>query len=84
MSIVVPDAGKIEWLKRALYSNAGSENLSLRLFKNNITPADSDVAGTYTVADFTGLGVEDLYIAEACATRLSLGPGLGRAEAGPV
>lgn len=33
--------------------------------------------GGITVADFTGLGVEDLYIAEACATRLSLGPGLG-------
>lgn len=52
--IVVPDAAKIEWMKRMLYANAGSENLSLRLFKNNITPADSDVAGTYTVADFTG------------------------------
>jgi len=31
-----------------------------------------------TVADFTGLGVEDLFIAEACAARLSLG------QAGPV
>jgi ornithine cyclodeaminase/alanine dehydrogenase-like protein (mu-crystallin family) len=26
--------------------------------------------GGVTVADFTGLGVEDLYIAEACAARL--------------
>ena len=25
-----------------------------------------------TVADFTGLGAEDLYIAEACAERLAL------------
>ncbi len=29
--------------------------------------------GGITVADFTGLGVEDLYIAETCAARLGLG-----------
>jgi ornithine cyclodeaminase len=33
-------------------------------------PSAYDRAGV-TVADFTGLGVEDLYIAEACAARLS-------------
>lgn len=54
MAIVIPDAAKIEWMKRLLYANAGSENLSLRLFKTNVTPADSDTAGSYTVADFTG------------------------------
>jgi hypothetical protein len=30
------------------------ENLVLRLFKNNITPADGDDEGDYTEADFTG------------------------------
>lgn len=68
MSIVIPDAGKIEWLKRALYANAGSENLSLRLFQNNITPADSDVAGTYTVATFTGYSNQALTSSQAAGT----------------
>ncbi len=54
MAIVIPDAAKIPWMKRMLYDNAGSENISLRLFKTNVTPADSDTAGSYTVADFTG------------------------------
>jgi hypothetical protein len=30
------------------------EGLSLRLFQNNITPADDDVTGDYTVATFSG------------------------------
>lgn len=68
MSIVIPDAAKVEWLKRALYGNAGSENLSLRLFKNNITPADSDVAGTYTVADFTGYSNVTLTSSQSAGT----------------
>lgn len=54
MSIVLPDAAKIEWAKRSLYGNASAENISQRLFKSNTTPADSDVTATYTVADFTG------------------------------
>lgn len=29
-------------------------DLSLRLFKNNVTPGETDTAATYTVADFTG------------------------------
>jgi len=52
--LIVPDAAEIEFAKRALYGDAGAEDLSLRLYKTNVTPAESDVAGTYTVADFTG------------------------------
>lgn len=66
--ITIPDAAKIEWMKRLLYANAGSENLSLRLFKNNITPADTDVAGTYTVADFTGYSNVTLTSSQAAGT----------------
>ena len=33
---------------------AGMENWSLKLFKSNTTPAESDTAGTYTEANFTG------------------------------
>lgn len=54
MAILVPDVGEVELLKRLLYANSGSENGSLRLFKNNVTPAESDTASTFTVADFTG------------------------------
>ena len=38
------------------------------------SPSPYDRAGT-TIADFTGLGAEDLFIAEACAAGLGLGEG---------
>ncbi len=68
MAIVIPDAAEVEWLKRALYANAGSENLSLRLFSNNVTPAESDVAGTYTEATFTGYAAKTLTSSQSGAT----------------
>lgn len=43
-SLLALDALKTAWLMGA----------SLRLFKNNITPGDADVAATYTEANFTG------------------------------
>ena len=36
------------------WSLAGMENWTLKCFQNNHTPAESDVAGTYTEATFTG------------------------------
>lgn len=54
MSAMVVNEGKIVWLARGLYSNAASEDLVLKLFKNNVTPGETDTAATYTVADFTG------------------------------
>jgi len=54
MTMVTPGEGKVEWMKRMLYANAGSENLTLKLFKNNVTPAVTDTASTYTEATFTG------------------------------
>ncbi len=36
-----------------LYGNASSENGTLKLYKTNVTPAETDTAGSYTVADFT-------------------------------
>lgn len=54
MAIVIADVAKIEWLKRALYGNASAENITQKLFKSATTPADSDVAATFTPADFTG------------------------------
>ncbi len=37
-------------------NRASPQDLVLKLFKNNVTPAESDTAATYTEADFTGYG----------------------------
>ena len=60
MALLVPDVGEVELLKRLLYSNAGSENLTLKLYSNNVTPAESDTATTYTEATFTGYAAKTL------------------------
>lgn len=53
MALNVPDVGENIALE-ALVNKTAPQNLVLRLYKNNITPADSDTAGTYTEAVFTG------------------------------
>lgn len=53
MALVVPNTGEVIALE-ALVNKTAPQDLSLRLFKNNVTPAETDVAGDYTVADFTG------------------------------
>jgi hypothetical protein len=53
MPLNVPDVGENVILE-AIVNKTAPQNLVLRLFKNNITPADSDTAGTYTEAAFTG------------------------------
>ncbi len=53
MALNFPDVG--ENLVLAMITNkTAAENLVLRLYKNNITPSDTDVAGTYTEATFPG------------------------------
>jgi hypothetical protein len=39
---------------KAILNHTAPENLVLKLYKSNTTPAESDTAGTYTEADFTG------------------------------
>jgi hypothetical protein len=51
-TLVVPDVGEVLALKRLTYQNVA--NLTLKLFKTNVAPAESDTNATYTVADFTG------------------------------
>jgi hypothetical protein len=53
MALNVPDVGENIALE-ALVNKTAPQNLVLRLYKNNITPADSDTAGTYTEATFPG------------------------------
>jgi len=54
MAIVIQNGAESNALQ--LYTNkiATGQDLSLRLFQNNITPAEGDVVGGYTIATFTG------------------------------
>lgn len=49
MALVVPDVGERELLDDML----NARDRTLKLFKTDVTPAESDVAGSYTEADFT-------------------------------
>ena len=53
MALLVTNEGEVIALKALLNHTAG-QNLVLKLFKSNTTPAEADTAGTYTEADFTG------------------------------
>ena len=53
MPLNVPDVGENKILEM-LVNKTAPENLVLKLFKNNITPADTDTAATYTEAVFPG------------------------------
>lgn len=53
MTLLVPNIGE-DLALQYLVNKASPQNLVLRLFKSNTTPAEADTAGTYTEADFTG------------------------------
>ena len=53
MPLNFPDVGENLALEM-IVNRTAPQNLSLRLFINNITPSDTDTAGTYTVATFPG------------------------------
>lgn len=53
MALNVPDVGENKMVEMVVNKTA-PENPVLRLYSNNITPADSDTAGTYTEATFAG------------------------------
>jgi hypothetical protein len=57
--LVVPNVGEQIALE-ALVNKVAPQNLRYRLFTNNITPAETDVAGTYTEATFTGYAGQTL------------------------
>lgn len=67
-NVVIPLEGAIEILKRILYGNAGAENLSLRLFKNNFTPGLTSTGADFTVATFTGYANITLTSSQAAGT----------------
>lgn len=53
MAIVVPNDGEAIVLNYLTNKDA-PEDLDLRLFKSNTTPAETDAIGTYTEATFSG------------------------------
>jgi len=53
MALVVPDVGE-NLILEMIVNKTAAQNLSLRLFKSNTTPSDTDTAGTYTESTFGG------------------------------
>lgn len=53
MTMNVPDVGE-NLVLEMMVNKTAAQNLVLRLFQNNITPSDTDTAGTYTEATFPG------------------------------
>lgn len=53
MALLVPNTGEVIALE-ALVNKTAPQNLVLRLYESNTTPAEGDTAGTYTEATFTG------------------------------
>ena len=55
MPLLVPIVGENVILENIVNKTA-PQNLVLRLFQNNITPADTDTAATYTESTYPGCG----------------------------
>lgn len=53
MTLLVPDDGEVVALEY-LVNKDSPENLDMRLFSSNTTPAEADTVVTYTEATFTG------------------------------
>jgi hypothetical protein len=53
VTLLLPDVGEGLWLQYVV-NKATPQDLRLRLFQSNTTPAETDVAGTYTESSFTG------------------------------
>lgn len=57
MSLVFPDVAEVDFLTDLL---SNGENFSLKLFQNDVTPAEGDTAATYTEANFTNYSAKTL------------------------
>jgi hypothetical protein len=59
MALLVPNAGEGLMLEHIVGKTA-VEALTLKLYKNNYTPVEASVAGSFTEADFTGYSAASL------------------------
>jgi hypothetical protein len=53
MALLVPDVGE-NLVLEMIVNKTAAQNLVLKLFQSNTTPAEGDTAGTYTEATFSG------------------------------
>lgn len=67
MSLVLPNQGETIALE-ALVAKTAGQNLILKLYKNDITPGETDTESTYTEANFTGYSSITLTAANWTAT----------------
>lgn len=67
MALLVPNQGEQIALE-ALLNKTAPQNLDLKLFKSNTTPAETDTEATYTEADFTGYALVQLTAASWTVT----------------
>lgn len=63
MAIVVPNVGEQQILG-LIFGVGSQENLSLRLFTNNITPAEATVLGSFTEATGNGYARQTIAMAD--------------------
>jgi len=71
MSLLVPNVGEDVMLQNILNKTA-PQNGRLKLYTNNITPAETDVTATYTEA--AGFGYADILLSPASWTITPGGP----------
>jgi hypothetical protein len=67
MALLVPNVGEGRMLK-AIVNHTAPENLRLRLFQSNTTPAEGHTAASYTEATFTGYPATGLLLTGASWT----------------
>lgn|SRR5262245_44055815 len=60
MPLLVPDVGEVELLRAGLGRVAMGATDTLKLYTNNITPGESDTAGTYTEAAGFGYAAKSI------------------------
>ena len=59
MALLVPDVGE-NLVLEMIVNKTAAQNLVLKLFQSNTTPAEGDTAGTYTEATFSGYSAATL------------------------
>lgn len=79
MALLVPNEGEATMLNVMLGKSA-SENLTLKLFTNNVTPGETDTTATYTEASGNGYAAITLTAANWTVTQGSGSPGTTHAD----
>lgn len=66
MTLLCPDVGEVVLLRRILYE--APTDLTLKLYRTDVTPAESDTAGSYTEANFTDYVAKTLTASQSGGT----------------